>query len=548
MKAQIGIVVNRLILGFVFATIYQIFVGVATWLLSLPLTGNIQDLIWGIQQIDSERGLLFIVWWIISTVIITMIAILIVKNKRYLSLYKQEKNINVPPRITPVTTTIVGALISFSLFVIDLVTGSVMRAGDATNVQEIYQAAIVGDLAPLGISMLFSIITGFAIVGIVSRTSHVSQMTGSAGFINMMDLSKILRKRHADVMTSSETVGLQPGELVHVGAKLVDKVSIVQIEFDQDNFSKTTMDSVDKCLGKEEGWSGVKWTNIVGLHDASVIKKIGDHYMLHSLVQSDIMNTELRPRIDDHGNCLYMILKLPHILSDNRLLMEQISLVVGKNYVVSFQETNDDVFDNIRERLEKNVGKLRNSTSDYLAYALADAVIDYYYVILEKIGIQTEQLEEELMRDPTPKTLQTIHILKREMVSLRKSIWPLREVIDGFGRMESEIVRDSTRKYLRDVYNHTVQVMDNIEGLRDMIGGMLDTYLSSVSNKMNEVMKTLTIIASIFIPITFIAGIYGTNFEHIPELSWEGGYFAMLASMVVIVTVMMVWFKKRSWV
>ena len=545
MKAQIGIVVNRLILGFVFASIYQIFVGVATSLLSLPLTGNIQDLIWGIQQIDSGQGQLFIAWWVISTVIITTIAILIVKNKRYLSPYKQEKNINVPPRITPVTTTIVGAMISFLFFVIDLVTGSVVRVGEATNVQAIYQAAMVGDLVPLGISMLFSIIAGFAIVAIVSRTSRVTQIADKAGFINMVDLSKILRKKHADVMTSSETIGLQPGELVHVGKKLVDRVNIVQMEFDRDNFSKTTLDSVDKCL--EENWSGVKWTNIVGLHDADVIKKVGDHYTLHSLVQSDIMNTELRPRIDDHGNCLYMILKLPHILSDNRLFMEQISLVVGKNYVVSFQETDDDVFDNIRERLEKNVGKLRNSTSDYLAYALADAIIDYYYVILEKIGVQSEQLEEELMRNPTPKTLQAIHTLKREMVTLRKSIWPLREVIDGFGRMESEIVRDSTRKYLRDVYNHTIQVMDNIEGLRDMVGGMLDTYLSSVSNKMNEVMKTLTIIASIFIPITFIAGIYGTNFEHIPELSWEGSYFAMLASMVVIVAVMMVWFKKRSW-
>ena len=536
---------NRLILGFVFASIYQIFVGVATSLLSLPLTGNIQDLIWGIQQIDSGQGQLFIAWWVISTVIITTIAILIVKNKRYLSPYKQEKNINVPPRITPVTTTIVGAMISFLFFVIDLVTGSVVRVGEATNVQAIYQAAMVGDLVPLGISMLFSIIAGFAIVAIVSRTSRVTQIADKAGFINMVDLSKILRKKHADVMTSSETIGLQPGELVHVGKKLVDRVNIVQMEFDRDNFSKTTLDSVDKCL--EENWSGVKWTNIVGLHDADVIKKVGDHYTLHSLVQSDIMNTELRPRIDDHGNCLYMILKLPHILSDNRLFMEQISLVVGKNYVVSFQETDDDVFDNIRERLEKNVGKLRNSTSDYLAYALADAIIDYYYVILEKIGVQSEQLEEELMRNPTPKTLQAIHTLKREMVTLRKSIWPLREVIDGFGRMESEIVRDSTRKYLRDVYNHTIQVMDNIEGLRDMVGGMLDTYLSSVSNKMNEVMKTLTIIASIFIPITFIAGIYGTNFEHIPELSWEGSYFAMLASMVMIVAVMMVWFKKRSW-
>ena len=546
MNIPIGIIANRLILGFVFASVYQVFVGVATSLLSLPLTGNVQDLIWGIEQINSGQGLLFIAWWITSTVILTMIAVFIVKNKKYLSVYKKEKSISVPPRITPVTTTIMGAMISFSFFVIDLVIGSVVGVRDATSVQEIYQAAMAGDLVPLGISMLFSVIAGFAIVGIVSRTSRVTQISGKAGFINMVDLSKILRTKHADVMTSSETIGLQPGELVHVGAKLVDKVDIVQIKFDRDNFSKTAVESVEECLEKD--WSGVKWVNIIGLHDADVIKKVGDHYMLHSLVQSDIMNTELRPRIDDHGNCLYMILKLPHILSNNRLFMEQISLVVGKNYVVSFQETNDDIFDNIRKRLEKNIGPIRGSTSDYLAYALADAIIDYYYVILEKMGVQSEQLEEELMNDPTPKTLQAIHTLKRDMVMLRKSIWPLREVIDGFGRMESEIVREPTRKYLRDVYNHTVQVMDNIEGLRDMVGGMLDTYLSSVSNKMNEVMKTLTIIASIFIPITFIAGIYGTNFEYIPELSWEGSYFAMLASMVVIVAVMMAWFKKRSWV
>ncbi len=547
MRAQIGIVVNRLVLGFVFAFVYQMFVGAATSLLSLPLTGNIQDLIWGIQQADSGQGLWVIAWWILSTVIITMIAILIVKNKRYLSPYKQEKNINIPARITPLTVIIVGAMISFVFFLIDLLIGSVVTAGDATDVHAIYQSAVAGDLGPLGISLLFSMIAGFAIVGIVSRTSGVAQIAQNTGFINMMDLSKILRKGHADVMTSSETIGLQPGELVHVGAKLVDKVDIVQIKFDKDNFSRNTIESVEECFA-DDGRSGVTWTNIVGLHDADVIKKVGDHYALHSLVQSDIMNTELRPRIDDHGNCLYMILKLPHILSNNRLFMEQVSLVVGKDYVVSFQETNDDVFDNIRERLEKNLGRIRESTSDYLAYALADAIIDYYYVILEKIGIQSEQLEEELMTNPNPQTLQTIHSLKREMVTLRKSIWPLREVIDGFGRMESEIVRESTRRYLRDVYNHTVQVMDNIEGLRDMVGGMLDTYLSSVSNKMNEVMKTLTIIASIFIPITFIAGIYGTNFQHIPELAWDGSYFVMLSGMLVIVVVMMVWFKKRSWV
>jgi len=212
-----------------------------------------------------------------------------------------------------------------------------------------------------------------------------------------------------------------------------------------------------------------------------------------------------------------------------------------------FQETKDDIFDPIRERLKNSVGKIREKKSDYLAYALVDAIIDYYYVIMEKIGMQSEELEEELMNNPTPKTLQTIHTLKREMVTLRKSIWPTREVIDRFDRMESDLIEESTRTYLHDVYNHTVQVMDNIEGLREMIGGMLDTYLSSIGNKMNEVMKTLTIIASIFIPITFIAGIYGTNFSYVPELEWDGSYFVMIGVMGIIVLVMMLWFRNKKW-
>ena len=196
-------------------------------------------------------------------------------------------------------------------------------------------------------------------------------------------------------------------------------------------------------------------------------------------------------------------------------------------------------------KLEIELGKKK---SDYLAYALCDAIVDNFFVVIEEAGALTEKLEEELMKNPSPQTLQTIHLLKREMIILRKSIWPIREVIDNFERSPTQLVDDSTKKYLRDVYNHTIQVMDTIEGLRDMVGGMLDTYLSSVSNRMNEVMKTLTVIASIFIPITFIAGIYGTNFEYIPELSWEGSYFVMLVVMTIIVAIMVSWFRKKQWI
>ena len=546
MRSQVGIITNRLVLGFVFAFVYQIFVGVATSLLSLPLTGNIQDLISGIENIDSEQGAWFIVWWIASTIIITAISIVIVKNRKYLSPYKKEKNIDIPARITPVTAIVIGAAISFLFFLIDLVIGSVVKVSTSTDVQAIYQAAADGDFAPLGISLVFSVVAGFVIVGVVSKTSKVSTITRNVDFTHISNITKILNKKPDDSTTSSDTVGLQPGALVHVGEKRVDKVTFEQIEFSNSQFLRRTSDTVDECLNTE-GKTSVTWTNIIGLHDPDTIQKIGQYYSIHGLVQSDVMNTELRPKIEDHDDYIHILLKLPHILSESELFMEQISIIIGRNYIISFQETPDDIFDPIRERIEKSVGTIRKRNSDYLGYALVDAIIDYYYVVMEKIGIQSEHLEEELMNNPTPKTLQTIYTLKREMVVLRKSIWPMREMIDRFERMQSDIIQESTRTYLRDVYNHSVQVMDNIEGLREMIGGMLDTYLSSIGNKMNEVMKTLTIIASIFIPITFIAGIYGTNFSYVPELEWEGSYFVMIGVMAIIVIVMLAWFRKKQW-
>ncbi|MDH3617241.1 MAG: magnesium/cobalt transporter CorA [Nitrosopumilus sp.] len=546
MKEQVGIIANRLVLGFVFAFVYQIFVGAATSLLSLPLTGNIQDLISGIEQINSEQGLWFIVWWIISTIIITAIAIIIVKNKKYLYPYKEEKDIDIPPKITAVTAIVIGSIISFLFFFIDFIIGSISKINNSADIQAIYQAAANGDFGPLAISLVFSIIAGFVIIAVVSKTTTVTKYTPDVDFAKFAHITKRLKKSE-NATKLSDTVGLQPGALVHVGKKLVEKITFEKIEFDSGKFSRNMVDSIEKCLDTK-GKTTVTWTNIVGIHDSKIIQKIGDYYSIHPLVQSDIMNTALRPKIENHDDYLYVILKLPHLISENKIFMEQISLVIGKNFVLSFQETQEDAFSSIRERLEKYVGRIRERGNDYLAYALTDAIIDYYYVILENVGTQTEQLEEELMKNPTPKTLQTIHTLKREMVILRKSIWPMREVIDGFERMQSEIIQESTRTYLRDVYNHTVQVMDNIEGLRDMIGGMLDTYLSSVSNKMNEVMKLLTMVASIFIPITFIAGIYGTNFSYVPELEWEGSYFVMLGVMGIIVLGMMIWFRGKKWI
>jgi magnesium transporter len=232
---------------------------------------------------------------------------------------------------------------------------------------------------------------------------------------------------------------------------------------------------------------------------------------------------------------------------ESKIKVEQVSLILGENFVISFQETEGDIFNPIRERVRNNKGRVRKMGADYLAYVLIDAVVDNYFLILEALGEQIESMEEELVANPTPETLQTIHNLKREMIFLRKSVWPLRELISGLERGESALIRESTGIYLRDVYDHTIQVIDTVETFRDMLSGMLDIYLSSVSNRMNEVMKVLTIIATIFIPLTFLAGIYGMNFEFMPELRWHWSYPLVWCVMIVIGVAMIFYFKRKKW-
>jgi len=547
LKANVGIVVNRLVIGFTFAFLYQIVIGIATSLLSIPLTGNIQDLISGIENIDSHHGLFLVAWWITSTIIITGMSLVIIRYRKYLSPYKEEKNIEIPPKITAFTAIIIGAIISFLFFLLDLIIGAITISGSQADINAIYQAALSGDFWPLILSIIFSILAGFIIVGVAGKTSKVKDLTQKMDFSDISKISKIISKTSENVKTTADTIGLQPGELVHVGERKVDQIAYNLIEYTSGSIKEKRCESYQECLVVKESPSNY-WINITGVHDPSVIHEFGKYFGLHKLIQADIMNTELRPKFEVTEDYIFLIMKMPRFdRENNRLIMEQVSLVLGKNYVLSFQEVHGDVFEKIRERIRTGVGDVRKENSDYLAYLLVDALTDNFFSMIEAIGETTENLEKELMEHPTPKTLETIHLLKRQLIALRKITWPLREVTDSFERTPSNLVSSNTRTYLRDVYSHTVQVMDSIESLRDVVGGMLDTYLSSVSNKMNEVMKTLTIIASIFIPITFIAGVYGTNFDYIPELSWEGSYFVMIAVMIIIVIIMMSWFKKKQW-
>ena len=344
----------------------------------------------------------------------------------------------------------------------------------------------------------------------------------------------------------SKKSGLPPGTLVHIGERKVGATKITILDYDETSAQEVEAKSIDECFVFKEKPT-VTWINIDGL-EVDVIQRLGDCYGFHPLVLEDILNTDQRPKLEDYGDYLYIVLKMLHNEKRPEIVTEQISLILGRNFVISFQEgVEGDVFDGLRGRIRSGKGRIRNMGADYLAYSLIDAIVDNYFVILEEVGEKVEDLEDELITNPSPHTLREIHQLKREMIFLRKAVWPLREVINSMGREETSLVKDSTRIYLRDVYDHTIQVIDSIETARDMLSGMLDIYLSSMSNRMNEIMKFLTIIGTIFIPLTFIAGVYGMNFEFMPELKWRWGYFGLWGVMAGLALFMLLYFKRKKW-
>jgi magnesium transporter len=345
----------------------------------------------------------------------------------------------------------------------------------------------------------------------------------------------------------SKTIGQPPGTLVHIGEKKAEEMRITIIDYDETHFEEKEAKTVEECFPFKDTPT-VTWINIDGLHQVEIIEKIGKHFNLHPLILEDILNTGQRPKIEDFIEYLYVVLKMLYYDDkEAEVKAEQVSLILGSNFVISFQEKEGDVFNPIRDRIRNSKGRIRKMGADYLAYALLDGVVDNYFIILEKLGETIENMEEELVSNPTPETSQGIHRLKGEMIFLRKSVWPLREVINGLERGESSLIKESTGIYLRDVYDHTIQVIDTIETYRDIVSGMVDTYLSSISNRMNEVMKVLTIIATIFIPLTFVAGIYGMNFKYMPELEWGWGYFVILAIMVTVGISMLIYFRRKKW-
>jgi len=353
-------------------------------------------------------------------------------------------------------------------------------------------------------------------------------------------MPKFIKKR-------SKKAGLPPGTLVHIGERKTEKIKITIMDYDETQFQVRETETLEECYPFKDRPT-IIWINIDGIHEIETLEKLGDCFGLHPLTLEDILNTDQRPKIEDYGEYIFIVLKMLYPDDDTgEILAEQVSLVLGKNFVISFQEREGDIFNSVRERIRSGKGRIRKMGADYLVYSLLDSIVDNYFIILEKLGERIEFLEEKLIINPVPEAINLIHKLKREMIFLRRSVWPLREVIGSIERGESSLIKGSTNIYLRDVYDHTIQVIDTIETFRDILSGMLDIYLSSVSNRLNAVMKVLTIIATIFMPLTFIAGIYGMNFKYMPELEWRWGYPVILLTMVSIGILMLVSFRKKKW-
>jgi magnesium transporter len=346
----------------------------------------------------------------------------------------------------------------------------------------------------------------------------------------------------------STKAGLPPGSLVHIGEKLSETTKITLIDYNGDYLAEKNIQNMDELRAVKDKPT-VSWIHIDGIHDTLVLEQLGAVFGLHPLILEDILNTDQRPKMEDLGDYIFIVLKRFCNICDqnNDITSEQISVILGPNYVISLQEKEEDILNPIRDRLRTGKGRIRKAGADYLAYSIIDIILDSYFSILETLGEKIELEEEALLSNPMGRTLQAIQHLKRDMIFLRKSVWPLRETISALERSESPLIQESTGIYLKDIYDHAIQVLDTVETYRDMLSGMIDIYLSSLSNRMNQVMKVLTVIATIFMPMTFLAGVYGMNFKHFPELEWRWGYLVFWIINLVIVVVMLSFFKRKKW-
>jgi magnesium transporter len=358
-------------------------------------------------------------------------------------------------------------------------------------------------------------------------------------------MAKIRVKKRTHDYTKQ--IGKVPGTLIYTGEKSNKEFQVECFDYTKTDIQESVILNIEDAINYKETES-VTWINVDGLKHTDQIENIGKQYELHPLVLEDIVNTTQRPKIDEYDDYVFVVLKMLYYDNNENIVIEQVSFVLGKNYVITFQESEGDVFDTIRERLRLANGRIRGLKSDYLMYTLIDAVVDNYFSIIETLGNKIEDLETELFAG-TPRENINIEVqqLKREILKVRRAIFPLREIINRIEKGEHPLIYKRTITYYRDIYDHLIQVSENIDIYREMIWSLMDMYMTTISNKMNEVMKVLTIMSSIFIPLTFLAGIYGMNFKYIPELEYRYGYFVLLGVMVVLFIGLLFYFKRKKW-
>jgi len=351
---------------------------------------------------------------------------------------------------------------------------------------------------------------------------------------------KLIQRHH------SKKIGLPPGSYIFTGEQKMQVPEISVIFYGSTGYKNKSFQTIEEALTLIASTKEKFWLNIVGLHDVTLLDHVTSIFDIHRLTGEDILNVGQRAKLEDFNHYLQVVVKMwsGELVKSQE---EQVSLLLFKQGVVTFQEKTGDVFEGVRGRLESGKGTIRSRGADYLLYALLDALVDDYFILLENVGDQMEQLEEEVLFDANENKLKEIHELRRKMQLIRRSIYPLREVIGMFQKIDSDLIERETKLFVRDLYDHVIQVIETLEVQREVIVSLLDLYMNTVSNKMNNVMKVLTIIATIFIPLTFIAGVYGMNFDHMPELHWENGYFISLLIMAILAVLMVIYFKKKKW-
>lgn len=355
---------------------------------------------------------------------------------------------------------------------------------------------------------------------------------------------KVKRAKNAN---ASKSLGKAPGELVYLGDKENLETLLEVHEYTATEYQTYQTKQIKKVFNVK-GNNRVTWVNINGLSSAEDITKIGEYFKIHQLILEDIVNTNQRPKIDEFDNYVFVVLKMLYHNKENELLTEHISFIIGADYVLTFQETEEDIFGPIRKRFRNQKSRLRSLGADYLAFSLMDAIIDNYAVVIETFGGKVEHIEDELfLESPREDVSRDIQYLKQDLLRLRRNILPSREVISRIVKSESALITIKTHEYLKDLQDHILQINDNIDLYREMVWGLMDMHMTTISNKMNGIMKVLTIISTIFIPLTFIVGVYGMNFEHIPELDYKYGYFFLWGIMIALFVALLIFFRRKKW-